>query len=505
MNIPKPIYSIPVRISHGLSFVLIILLTWTGFRLAWVHYDRFSPQLGRIINSLTPGGVPFLWHVLLGYLFLMTGLFYITYMLFAPEGKRLLLPYRHQQYPFAKKIIYYLSFFIAATAVFTGISLYKGLYEGTEGYLFNSLIHRYSVYLLLLFTLWHIIDTMASSRSRVHAIFFQHTKLRVTSYRVMIISIVMSIIIGGFIIYFTEKLVTVVCRNVNRQVIIDGVEDTMEWAGVDSVVIQVWGGSNSNADAVPVTLKTMHNQREIFLLVRWSDPTLSFNRYLLKTDSGWVEERSAVQDIYGETIYSEDKVSLSLSNNRSGCAATCHIPAPGKLGLHYTDGGDTLDVWEWMAVSTNPALEADDWWWGPYTNDTIGGSHADNKASGGYKSNLNREWNQPYFLPTHTSQRFWIWYGSQLYTPYYPELDTFQTGSRVPSILVAPTTGDRGDIKARGIWKNGTWTVELSRQLSTGSRFDIPIRNTVYLNLALFDNADKKHAIQVVPIRIQIE
>ena len=500
----QPVYSIPVRLSHGLTFILLILLIWTGFRLAWLHYDRFTPQLSSMVDSLTPGGTPFSWHVLLGYLLLLVGLFYIFYMLFAPEGKRLLLPYRHQQYPFAKKIIYYLSFFIAATIVFTGISIYKGLYEGSEGYLFNSLLHRYSAYIFLLFTLWHIIDSVVSSRTKINAMFFQRTKLRVTSYRVLVISIVISTILGGSIIVFTEKPNTLICRNVNKQIIIDGTEDISEWADADSVVIQVWGGSNSNADAVPVTLKTMHNQREIFFLVRWSDPTLSFNRYLVKTDSGWVEERSVVQDIYGETIYSEDKLGLSFSNNRGGCATTCHVPAYGKLGLHYTDG-DTVDVWEWMAVSTNPALEADDWWWGEYINDTIGGRHADNKASGGYQSNLNREWKQPYFLPTHPSQRFWIWYGSPKYTPYYPELDTFQIGSRVPSLLVAPTTGDRGDIKARGIWKNGVWTVELSRELSTGSQFDIPMRNTIYLNLALFDNADSKHAIHVVPIQIDIK
>ena len=74
-----------------------------------------------------------------------------------------------------------------------------------------------------------------------------------------------------------------------------------------------------------------------------------------------------------------------------------------------------------------------------------------------------------------------------------------------PAVLVAPSVGDRGDVKARGFWRNGEWTVEFARRLSTGSPFDIAFRGELYLGVAPFDNAESKHAYHLKPIRLVIE
>jgi len=504
MDSPGPSYSLPVRLSHGATIILLILLSLTGLRLGWLHEDRFSSDLARIIDTITPGGVVFTWHIILGYLLVAAGIWYVTYMLLSNEGKRLFALYRDRQYAFSKKLLYLLTFVVTLTTVFTGVSLYVGLYDGPEGYLFNSFVHRWSFYLLLLFIAKHIFDTVFSSRININSIFFGRTNQQKARHHTLIISLVITAVVGGTFVFLTEKPKKLVSHKQNRQAVIDGIVSDGEWNGADSVVVQTWGGSNFVASAVAVTIKTFHNQQDIYFLVRWSDPTLSFNRYLVKTDSGWIEERSKYKDRFGETIYSEDKLALFFGNNSAGCAATCHVSSPGKMGLHYTDN-DTVDVWEWMAVSTNPALEADDRWWGGYESKSSGGRHFDNKASGGYQSNLNTEWKQPYFLPTHLTQRFWIWFGSGKYIPYRSELDTLLVGSRVPSVLVAPTTGDRGDVRARGIWRNGVWTIELARHLSTGSAFDLPFHNNLYFNIAVYDNADLKHTFHLKAIKLEME
>ncbi len=73
----------------------------------------------------------------------------------------------------------------------------------------------------------------------------------------------------------------------------------------------------------------------------------------------------------------------------------------------------------------------------------------------------------------------------------------YKAGDEVPGILVAPFTGDRGDIPAQAIWENGVWTLEWSRKLKTGSptdvQFDDPAKKYAF-GVAVFDNAQVRHA-----------
>jgi hypothetical protein len=55
----------------------------------------------------------------------------------------------------------------------------------------------------------------------------------------------------------------------------------------------------------------------------------------------------------------------------------------------------------------------------------------------------------------------------------------FQPGDEVASILVAPTTGDRGDISTNIAWNNGKWSIVLARKLVTGSKYDVQFERHV--------------------------
>jgi hypothetical protein len=52
-----------------------------------------------------------------------------------------------------------------------------------------------------------------------------------------------------------------------------------------------------------------------------------------------------------------------------------------------------------------------------------------------------------------------------------------KTGDEVPGILVAPFTGDRGEISARYSYLDGVRTVEVARKPVTGSEFDVQVRH----------------------------
>src|SRR5262249_60004425 len=73
----------------------------------------------------------------------------------------------------------------------------------------------------------------------------------------------------------------------------------------------------------------------------------------------------------------------------------------------------------------------------------------------------------------------------------------YKAGDEVPGIVVAPFTGDRGDITVKSAWKDGTWTLVFSRKLVTGSDFDgqfNDMKKQKGFGVAVFDNAQVRHA-----------
>jgi hypothetical protein len=62
----------------------------------------------------------------------------------------------------------------------------------------------------------------------------------------------------------------------------------------------------------------------------------------------------------------------------------------------------------------------------------------------------------------------------------------------VPSIIVAPFTGDRGDISAKIVHKDGVRTSVFWRKLGTGSGYDVQFtdpKKEYAFGVAVFDNA----------------
>jgi Ethylbenzene dehydrogenase len=82
----------------------------------------------------------------------------------------------------------------------------------------------------------------------------------------------------------------------------------------------------------------------------------------------------------------------------------------------------------------------------------------------------------------------------------------FKPGDEVASIVVAPFTGDRGDIAATIKWNNGKWTAVISRNLVTGSKTDVQFDNldgTYEFGFAAFDNAQVGHAFHVGALKLK--
>jgi general stress protein YciG len=82
----------------------------------------------------------------------------------------------------------------------------------------------------------------------------------------------------------------------------------------------------------------------------------------------------------------------------------------------------------------------------------------------------------------------------------------FKAGDEVAAILVAPFTGDRGDIATAINWKSGIYTSVMSRKLTTGSKFDVQfdkMDGTYEFGIAVFDNVQVRHAFHTGSLQLK--
>jgi hypothetical protein len=303
--------------------------------------------------------------------------------------------------------------------------------------------------------------------------------------------------------------------------------------------------------SIAVQVRGVHDGEHVYLLFEWPDRTRSQKHLpLVKTAEGWKVLQTDFSNS-AEDAYYEDKFAVMLSDaDRFAALRSAHLgprpveglPGPsGGRGLHYTDDGTVLDVWHWMAVRTDPMGQAEDDYFGalrPPPDSPLarypGGYALDPAVTGGPVSNwkdllegpISRRFDGavvPRFLPTDPAELdsrlgavkldpgasdggSW-WLPSNLVQPYTAELDArLAEGSVVPSVVLRrQVAGDRGDVSAIGRWSDGTWRLEMTRTLDTGSSYDIAIRDGIYLWVAVFDHAQTRHSWHTRPVRLRIQ
>jgi hypothetical protein len=208
-----------------------------------------------------------------------------------------------------------------------------------------------------------------------------------------------------------------------------------------------------------------------------------------------------------DTAASEDKLAIQWAIKApafeaKGCVSGCHARGGKEFGSMSRPAGEATDLWYWRSVRTGPVGQADDQYMDDTPFDPAESPHAgrrpDPKTGGGYADNATAEGKGPMFARKGNAPAppYWIREGeSEAFAP-----SKYRPGDEVPGILVAPFTGDRGDIAAAGAWQDGVWTVELARQLVTGSPFDVQftdLRKRYAFAIAVFDNTPVRHAIHL--------
>lgn len=301
---------------------------------------------------------------------------------------------------------------------------------------------------------------------------------------------------------------------------LESLADDPVWAKAAATTAKLSGGANFKDGSTTATIKAAYTSDMLYMLVQWEDPTQSYRRspFVKQADGTWKKLSDPDDKGSDNNKYYEDKLAMiwNIGNsikgfNEAGCFSVCHAGEPGKaFGNKYTaSAGEVGDIWHWKSVRTGPVGQVDD----QFVDDTRydkdkapeAGRKSDAKTVGGYADIALKD-GKPEFMskdakPANAGGTYWL-----LDSDKVPFDDSkFKPGDEVASILIAPAGGDRGDISATAAWKDGKWTLALSRKLVTGSKTDVQFDKldaTYYFGVAAFDNAQVRHAFNTGALKL---
>lgn len=214
---------------------------------------------------------------------------------------------------------------------------------------------------------------------------------------------------------------------INEVPVIDGQGSDAAWSLPDPVVVK---------DAVAnieIMLKAVYTSDKIFFLVQFPDP--DENRYHKRMK--WDQKLG----LYKTGPEREDTFVFKWNMERSSCDLTL------KADKSYR-----ADIWYWKAFRTDSTGHADDKMH----------IYTDRPMKKGIKVHIHQS---RFFSLTRPPDQGNAAYNAITYESF--------TSDAVDKFTIQHPSGSRADIKAKGMWREGRWTIEFGRKLKTGHRDDV--------------------------------
>ncbi|UCF31102.1 MAG: hypothetical protein JSV26_01365 [bacterium] len=208
---------------------------------------------------------------------------------------------------------------------------------------------------------------------------------------------------------------------------IDGIDNEATWRDARSFTIR------DERLGVDIHLKAAYTDDSIFFLVRFPDQTED------RLHKPWVWNKAL--EVYEIGPQREDTFTFKWNM------------ADGTVDLsNFSDDDYTADVWYWKANRTDPAGFADD-------KMHILSSEAAKKSNS--------------LVSAKGRQRYLLRLGDKGAAAQKKRILTDYQGDVQDQFTSQTPDGSRGDIRAKGAWSKGEWTVEFARKLQTGHDDDV--------------------------------
>ncbi|HPP56112.1 MAG TPA: ethylbenzene dehydrogenase-related protein [Anaerohalosphaeraceae bacterium] len=220
---------------------------------------------------------------------------------------------------------------------------------------------------------------------------------------------------------------TLQCRYVQTTVQTDGTANEPVWAGLPEITTLDFSSQR------PIRLKAFHNGQSIFLLVVYPDSAAS------ESHKSWFWDPT--EQIYKPGNDQEDMLVLKWRLNGENLSLS-----PEQLVPHKAD------IWFWKACRTNPLGYLDDKQQEVTLEPQAESLALPSKQYGTlYLRRTGDEGQAAY------TEKFFFDYQGNVLLRYYPQ----------------EPSGSRADIRGKGQWTEGQWTLEIQRVLQTGHEDDV--------------------------------
>ena len=222
-----------------------------------------------------------------------------------------------------------------------------------------------------------------------------------------------------------EQTIPVV--KVDNPPVIDGNDNDPVWSIAKQLTT-----FNKQKD-LSIAMKAVYTDKDIYILVTFQDPDES------RTHKSWTWDN-------GLSLY-------KVGNDREDVFVIKWNMAPEPIDLSiYSDNSYLADVWFWKACRTDPVGYADD------------KMHKQGSEKERDATKLTSKAGKVFFLNRS---------GDIGTSAYKMDLKSEFEGETLPRYINRQPSGSRGDVRAKGTWKDGVWTIEFARALDTGNPDDV--------------------------------
>jgi hypothetical protein len=539
-SVSRPRADLPTVVLHWSLVLALLVSVSTGWRIASMTSDG---MLMRWVDALVLQGNVVRWHFASAIALVALVVAYVAFLAHMGLAGRLSLrlaslrsPDRNTRWQAVNKLIYWIAFALLAGAAATGMLMYFGAAWAASESLAG--LHEILSWAFVVYIGLHVVAQVVMGGMR--------QLLKMLSPRMAYgVGAASALVTGAAVAavtYVSDSGSLPVLKIVRTEALptLDGDAVDAAWDAAPEVVVHTMRGFNLNGGEVDVHVKALHDGRRAYLQFRWPDATRSQKHVpLVKTEAGWKVMHTNYFN-NDENEYYEDKFAVMLARSpiaggntvRLGPQPLAGKPGPSnKLGLHVTDDGSLADVWHWKSVRSGAIQQFDDNHFGPpmepkkgrYT----GGYTQDPKTGGGFDQNFEKDGEgaivRVKFLPRdlaaqqarmkqfnpdpNVGDEGEFAMAKADVVPYSAEADArIPVGTVIPSVVFdKPFEGDRGDVPVHARWKDGWWTLEASRALDTGSKYDQPIADGMFMWVAVFDHNQVRHTRHVRPLKLQLQ
>jgi hypothetical protein len=280
-----------------------------------------------------------------------------------------------------------------------------------------------------------------------------------------------------------------------------------EWNKAKEAKMVLTGAGTVEGKLLELKAKSVYTKDGLFLRLEWPDKDKSMNKKRWKYSGGKWSKFKGDEDRLG-VVFEINRVDKFATK---GCAVLCHNESKNEKDWYYAVSSprEKADMWHWKAVRSNPVGYIED---GYVTTNPSKEPEKGRKRDAGSgtkaKGNSTKDKSKPAFMQNPSKSPSLP--GSLLVAEavQIKDYSIFKDGDEIPGYMLHTQWKDSfADVKTKGVWKNGKWTLVISRKLDTGYDDDIQFntRKKYPFALAVFDNAHEHNSYNSEPLKLQFK